>query len=94
VARLLGGPPRRPESEIQQFHSNVARSVQVVLEEVLLEKNTLLYSRFPSDHLCMAGGVALNVVSNSRCLREGPSNAYLFSLRLGMPANIGGGLQP
>jgi len=72
LCRLLGGPPRRPESEIQQFHSNVARSVQVVLEEVLLEKTRYLYSRFPSDHLCMAGGVALNVVSNSRCLREGP----------------------
>ena len=72
LAGLLGHPPREPESEIEQFHLDVARSVQVVLEEIMLEKTKYLYSRFPSENLCMAGGVALNVVANSRCLREGP----------------------
>lgn len=69
---LLGGPPRAPESEILQFHMDVAKSVQLVLEEVLLEKVRYLYGKVPSENLCMAGGVALNVVANSRCLREGP----------------------
>src|SRR5260221_1617957 len=69
---LLGRPPREPESEIEQFHVDVARSVQEVLEEVLLEKTRYLYSKVPSDNLCMAGGVALNVVANGRCLRGGP----------------------
>jgi carbamoyltransferase len=72
LASLLGQPPREPESEIAQFHMDVARSVQVVLEEILLEKTRYLHSKVPSENLCMAGGVALNVVANSRCLKEGP----------------------
>ena len=72
LSRLLGQPPRKPESEILQFHMDVAKSVQVILEEVLLDKVRYLHNRVPSENLCMAGGVALNVVANSRCLREGP----------------------
>lgn len=72
LVQLLGQPARKAESEILKFHMDVARSVQVVLEEVLLEKARYLHSRYPSENLCMAGGVALNVVANSRCLREGP----------------------
>ncbi|HEY6350081.1 MAG TPA: carbamoyltransferase [Candidatus Angelobacter sp.] len=72
LSSLLGRPPRSPESQIEQFHMDVARSVQVVLEEVLLDKIRYLHSRVPSENLCMAGGVALNVVANGRCLKEGP----------------------
>lgn len=72
LSSLLGRPPRQPESELEQFHMDVARSVQVVLEEFLLEKTRYLHSRVPSENLCMAGGVALNVVANGRCLKEGP----------------------
>src|SRR5262249_35858349 len=43
-----------------------------VLEEIMLEKTRYLHTKVPSDNLCMAGGVALNVVANGRCLREGP----------------------
>jgi len=69
---LLGQPPRNPESEIAQFHMDVAKSAQTVLEEVLLEKIGYLHSKVPGENLCMAGGVALNVVANRRCVREGP----------------------
>jgi carbamoyltransferase len=69
---LLGGTPRRPGSPLEQFHTDVARSLQVVLEEILLEKIRYLHRRVPSDNLCMAGGVALNCVANSRILRHGP----------------------
>ncbi len=72
LVTLLGQPPRDPESELTQFHMDVARSVQVVLEEILLEKTRYLHTKYPSENLCMAGGVALNVVANGRCLREGP----------------------
>lgn len=72
LSELLGRPPRTPEGELEQFHMDVARSVQVVLEEIMLEKVRYLHSRVPSENLCMAGGVALNVVANSRCLAEGP----------------------
>ncbi len=69
---LLGQPPREAESELTQYHMDVARSVQVVLEEIMLEKTRYLHTKVPSENLCMAGGVALNVVANGRCLREGP----------------------
>ena len=69
---LLGQPPRDPESELTQYHMDVARSAQVVLEEIMLEKTRYLHSKYPSENLCMAGGVALNVVANGKCLREGP----------------------
>lgn len=72
LSRLLGHPPRVPESQILPFHKDVARSLQVVLEEVLLEKVNYLHSKVPSENLCMAGGVALNCVANGRILREGP----------------------
>ncbi len=72
LTELFGAPPRSPGSELLPFHQDVARSLQWVLEEILLEKVTYLHSRVPSRHLCMAGGVALNCVANSRILRDGP----------------------
>lgn len=72
LIELLGRDPREPESELEQFHMDVARSAQAVLEEVMLEKVKYLHTQVPTDALCMAGGVALNVVANGRCLREGP----------------------
>ena len=72
LADLLGHPPRQSESELLPFHEDVARSLQVVLEEVLLDKVRYLHTRVPSGNLCMAGGVALNCVANGRLLREGP----------------------
>jgi carbamoyltransferase len=69
---LLGAPPRPRGGEITQFHRDVARSLQAVLEEILLEKTAWLHRRTGMRSLCMAGGVALNVVANGRILREGP----------------------
>ena len=72
LVQLFGRPPREPESETEPFHQDVARSLQVVLEEVLLEQTRNLQKLVPSENLCMAGGVALNCVANGRILREGP----------------------
>jgi carbamoyltransferase len=72
LSSLLSHQPREPESEIHQFHKDVARSLQAVLEETLLEKVRYLHSKVPSENLCMAGGVALNCVANSRILKDGP----------------------
>lgn len=69
---LFGAPPRPRESEITGFHHDVAQSLQVVLEEILLEKVRWLHRETGSRRLCMAGGVALNCVANGRILREGP----------------------
>ncbi len=64
--------PRVPESVLLQQHKDIAKSVQVVLEEILLEKVHYLYTQMPSKNLCMAGGVALNCVANGRISRDGP----------------------
>lgn len=69
---LFGAPPRARGGEITRFHQDVARSLQAVLEEVLLEKARWLHGRTGEDNLCMAGGVALNCVANARILRDGP----------------------
>jgi carbamoyltransferase len=72
LPRHLGGPPRRREEPLTEFHCDVARSMQLVLEETLLAKVRHLHERVPADSLCMAGGVALNCVANGRIVREGP----------------------
>ncbi len=69
---LLGVPQRVRESEVAQVHKDIARSLQAVLEEVLLEKVAYLHSVVPSENLCLAGGVALNCVANRRIHKSGP----------------------
>ena len=69
---LFGGPPREAESEITQREMDIARSIQVVTEEVVLKIARNVQKELDVDYLCLAGGVALNCVSNGRILREGP----------------------
>jgi len=70
--RLFGGPPRQSESEIAQKEMDIARSIQAVTEEVVLRLAATAHTELGADHLCLAGGVALNCVANGRILREGP----------------------
>ncbi|MBV9641813.1 MAG: carbamoyltransferase, partial [Mycobacteriaceae bacterium] len=64
--------PRDPgETDLDPAHADLACSVQRVLEEVLLELVSWLRGRSGSDTLCLAGGVALNCVANSRLYRGG-----------------------
>jgi carbamoyltransferase len=71
-ARLFDGPPRSPESSMTRREMDLARSVQVVTEEIVL-KQVAHASRLTGEkNLCLAGGVALNCVANGRILREGP----------------------
>jgi carbamoyltransferase len=69
---LFGGPPRPPESRIEQRHMDLAASIQAVTEEVFLRIGRDLHARTGMKHLVLAGGVALNCVANGRLLREGP----------------------
>jgi len=69
---LFGGPARKPESKITQREMDIARSIQVVTEDVVLKIARNIHKELGLDYLCLAGGVALNCVSNGRILREGP----------------------
>jgi len=64
-ARLRGGP-------VEQYHYDIASSLQVVLEETVLELAGWLHGRTGAHDLCMAGGVALNCVLNARLRDRGP----------------------
>jgi carbamoyltransferase len=70
--RLFGGPPREPETKLTQREMDLARSVQVVCEEIMLRMARTVHRETGMDRLCLAGGVALNCVGNGRLLREGP----------------------
>jgi len=71
-ADLFGGPRREPETKITQREMDLARSVQMVTEEIILRIARHVHRETGLKHLCLAGGVALNCVSNGRVLREGP----------------------
>jgi carbamoyltransferase len=67
---LFGGPPRDPETSATQRDMDIARSIQVVTEEVVLRLARTVKRELDVEHLCLAGGVALNCVANGRVLRE------------------------
>lgn len=66
----LLGSPRLPDEEVAQRHRDMAASVQLVLEEVLLALARALRTKTKVDQLCLAGGVAYNCVANGRLFRE------------------------
>jgi carbamoyltransferase len=70
--KLFGQPKRDPESKLDQFHKDVAMSVQVVTEEIVLRMVRHAHQLTGSKNLCMAGGVALNCVANGRVIKETP----------------------
>ena len=68
--KLFGRPPRQGETELTQFHMDMAASIQVVTEEVVLKLAKTLREESGIKNLCLAGGVALNCVANGVLLRE------------------------
>ncbi len=69
---LFGHEPRDPESPIEPFHMDIARSIQAVTEEVVLKIAGHVYEKIGIDRLCLAGGVALNCVANGKIAQSGP----------------------
>ena len=69
---LFGGPPRKKESPIGKREMDLAASIQVVTEEIMLKMARHAHQLTGMKHLCLAGGVALNCVGNGKILREGP----------------------
>ena len=67
---LFSGPPRTPEGEITQREMDLAASIQVVTEQVVLRLAETLQKETGLKNLCLAGGVALNCVANGRLVRE------------------------
>ena len=68
---LFGGAPRKPESNLTQREMDLARSIQEVTEEIVLKMAKHIRKETKMKFLCLAGGVALNCVSNGKLLRSG-----------------------
>ena len=68
---LFGGPPRKKESAIGKREMDLASSIQVVTEEIMLKMARHAHQLTGMKYLCLAGGVALNCVGNGKLLREG-----------------------
>jgi carbamoyltransferase len=66
------GPARQKSDPLEQKHYDIASSLQTALENAVLKIAEWLHSVTGSDNLCMAGGVALNCVMNSRLRDRGP----------------------
>ena len=65
-------------SEYNQHYADIAASIQIVAEEIILSLAKEACRRSGSNNLCLAGGVALNSVANGRILRETPvENLYI-----------------
>src|SRR5437764_8084996 len=69
--KLFGGPPRKPENLLTQREMDLAASIQVVTEEIVLRLSRSLAKDTGQKNLCLAGGVALNCVANGKVLRDG-----------------------
>lgn len=73
---LMGHPARRPETEISEFHKDIAASLQVVVEDAIAKLLSTLHDKFPFENVCLAGGVILNSVANGRILPKSPFKAW------------------
>jgi carbamoyltransferase len=68
---LFGRPPREPESSLDQFEMDVAASIQAATDEIVLGIARHVARSYREPNLCLAGGVALNCVANTKIVEEG-----------------------
>tara|TARA_B110000259_G_C14013473_1_gene400421 strand:+ start:732 stop:2552 length:1821 start_codon:yes stop_codon:yes gene_type:complete len=67
---LFGQKPRKAEDDITPFYMNIASSIQKVTESIILKITQHVKNLTNKSNLCLAGGVALNCVANSKILRQ------------------------
>ncbi len=70
MEELFDGPPRTPESPITTREMDIAASIQVVTEDIVIRMARYTKELTGMKYLCLSGGVALNCVANGRLLRE------------------------
>ncbi|MEQ8521627.1 MAG: carbamoyltransferase N-terminal domain-containing protein, partial [Vicingaceae bacterium] len=70
--QLIGGSRRQAESRITRREMDLAASIQLVTEEVLMKMLVHAHALTGMNNCVMAGGVALNCVANGKLLTNGP----------------------
>jgi len=71
LIRLLG-EPRKPGTEYEERHKDIAATLQFCIEESLIKSAKHIYTKYGSENLCLAGGVSLNCVANQKILEQTP----------------------
>lgn len=67
---LLGCEARNGETDLTQFHMDVAASLQLIIEKFMKLLAEAALEEVGSRNLCLAGGVALNCVSNGKLVKD------------------------
>ncbi len=65
-SKLFGRDVRKSHEEIEEFHANIASSIQIAIEEIILKIVRYCKNKYKLKNLCLAGGVALNCVANGK----------------------------
>lgn len=72
------GAARDPKAEMTHRHENIAKSLQVVTEQIIVHLLNKLHARTGSKNVCMTGGVAMNSVANGKITSQTPfENVYI-----------------
>lgn len=79
----LIGPARDPAGPLEQFHKDMARSVQELFEDAYFNVLNALYKIAPSDNLCLSGGCAMNSVANGKVYERTPFKAMYLPAAAG-----------
>lgn len=75
----LFGKQRNPDDPINQYHKDLATSIQKVMEEVYFKILNHLYTLTRTKNLCLGGGVALNSLANGKIYTYTPfKNVHIF----------------
>ena len=91
---LFGGPARKPESPITTKQMDIAASIQVVVEDIILKLAKTARDVTQHENLCLAGGVALNCVANGKLIKSGIfKNIWIQPAAGDSGASLGAALQ-
>ena len=72
------GPVRDRKEPMTSRHDNIAKSLQVVTEEIIMHLLNRLHAKTRSENVCMTGGVAMNSVANGKITSQTPfKNVYI-----------------
>ncbi|QDU94147.1 carbamoyltransferase C-terminal domain-containing protein [Lignipirellula cremea] len=72
LEKVFGLPRRNPKDELTQAYKDISATLQDITDEIVLHITQYLFEKTQSKNLCVAGGVALNCVTNQRIFEQGP----------------------
>ena len=68
--RLFGKKTKKSNERFEEFHMDIAASIQKVTETIILKICKFYQKKYNQKNLCLAGGVALNCVANGKILKS------------------------